>query len=161
MILDNKKMALLSLVAIFLITIDRWFKAVAVNLFDPNHYLPLTSWLRLSLSWNKNIAFSLPASGLILKIIIIILIIIFITIYLYWRKKNRLIEASWMLWIIFGSISNLYDRFKYEAVVDYIDLQYFTIFNLADILICLGATGLIWFNLKNKPQHNQINNTKQ
>ena len=48
-----------------------------------------------------------------------------------------------MALIIFGAVSNLYDRLKYGFVIDYFDLKYFTIFNIADAMIFFGALGVI------------------
>jgi len=38
-----------------------------------------------------------------------------------------------------GAASNLLDRFWRGAVVDFIDLRFWPVFNLADIAICVGA----------------------
>ena len=47
-----------------------------------------------------------------------------------------------------GSIGNLYDRIKFSAVPDFIDLHYnnfhWFIFNIADIFITLGILCLIY-----------------
>ncbi|MFH1413004.1 MAG: signal peptidase II [bacterium] len=146
---DNKKMVILSLIAIFFITIDRWFKAVAINFL--NEQTLGTSWFKLNLNFNQNIAFSLPLQGIILNALIIILIIILITAYLHLRSKNYYLKSGWLLIIIFGSISNMFDRIKYGAVIDYLDLKYFTVFNIADVMIVVGALSLICLELK-KPK---------
>ncbi|MBU1778489.1 signal peptidase II, partial [Patescibacteria group bacterium] len=44
-----------------------------------------------------------------------------------------------MFFIIFGAISNLTDRLEYGYVIDYFSLKYFTIFNLADVMIVIGV----------------------
>ena len=41
--------------------------------------------------------------------------------------------------IISGGISNILDRLFRGAVVDFIDLKIFPIFNFADVFICLGV----------------------
>ena len=50
--------------------------------------------------------------------------------------------------VLGGSLGNLYDRVKYSAVPDFIDLHYnnfhWFIFNIADIFITLGIICLIF-----------------
>ncbi len=56
-----------------------------------------------------------------------------------------------LTFIIFGAMSNLLDRLKYGCVICYLDLKYFTVFNLADIMIVGGALWLlILITTKNK-----------
>jgi signal peptidase II len=38
-----------------------------------------------------------------------------------------------------GAASNLYDRMRHGTVIDFIDLNYWPIFNVADIAITAGA----------------------
>ena len=63
---------------------------------------------------------------------------------LYLSIKKDYIKAWLLLAIIFGAISNLFDRIKYGYVIDYLDLKYFTVFNLADVMIVGGVIGLGW-----------------
>jgi signal peptidase II len=44
-----------------------------------------------------------------------------------------------------GATSNLYDRLRRGAVIDFVKVGWWPIFNLADVGICLGATFAIWF----------------
>ncbi len=52
--------------------------------------------------------------------------------------------------IVLGAGSNLLDRIKYSYVIDYIDLKYFTVFNIADTMISLGVALLLFYELKTK-----------
>jgi len=99
---------------------------------------------------NYYISFSLPIGGVLLNWIIlsIILILLFITIYLILAKKYKNNEYLPLTFIIFGAISNVLDRFNYGYVIDYLDLKYFTVFNLADTMITIGVCWLIYLNLK-------------
>ena len=146
------KMVVISLIAVFFIILDRWFKAVAINILAHGS-LPITDWLKLSLDYNPYIAFSLPVSGWLLNILITIIAIILIAIYLYYKKRQLWLEAGWLFMIILGALSNLYDRWRYQAVVDYINISWFTVFNLADILICWGI--LNWLYLEYQRSKNQ------
>jgi signal peptidase II len=44
-----------------------------------------------------------------------------------------------------GAASNLYDRLRHGAVIDFVDLGGWPIFNLADVAITLGVMAAIWF----------------
>jgi signal peptidase II len=54
-----------------------------------------------------------------------------------------------ILYLILGAgISNVIDRMIYGAVVDYISIGNFPIFNLADMVISLGVGVMIWREMK-------------
>jgi lipoprotein signal peptidase len=46
---------------------------------------------------------------------------------------------------IAGAGSNLYDRLRRGAIVDFIDVGWWPVFNLADVAITLGVPAAIWF----------------
>jgi signal peptidase II len=133
-----KKIAWLIAGAIFFI-IDRYLKNLAVTT-NQSHDL-LGDILTFNFIPNYNIAFSLPLKGPWL-VASISLIIIAITIYLLSVKLKNYEKISFFL-ILLGAISNLLDRLQYGFVIDYFDLKWFTIFNLADVLITLGTVMLI------------------
>ncbi len=105
---------------------------------------------------NKNIAFSLPFPKNIL-IILIIIILFFLFFYLLksYQKKNTTLIFSLTL-IILGTVSNLIDRLVFGFVIDYINISFFTVLNLADIMIASGVIILVFQNLF-KDRRNNIN----
>ncbi len=50
--------------------------------------------------------------------------------------------------IVAGAVGNLVDRIIFRSVRDFIDLQIWPIFNVADVLICIGAAGLAYASLR-------------
>ena len=44
-----------------------------------------------------------------------------------------------------GATSNLYDRVRHGAVIDFLDVGWWPVFNLADVAITLGAIAALWF----------------
>jgi len=141
--LSFKKMAAYLTAIIFFVTADRLFKVLALNHF----FLPpidlLNQVFRLNYSQNYYLAFSLPLTGWLINGSIIFIILIFVHYFVYWQLKVEYNKAGWTLFIIFGAISNLADRLNYGFVIDYFDLKYFTVFNLADIMIVGGVIGLV------------------
>lgn len=130
--------------------VDRIFKYLAINGILPN--IHAGQFLKLSFIPNHFISFSLPLSGTPLMIIagLMITIIVLAIIYLIINKKSETLEVVLLTTILFGAISNYTDRVFYGFVIDYIDLQNFTVFNLADTMICLGAAGIILMNFKKR-----------
>ena len=140
------------IVVIFFVVFDRLFKGLAMkDVFNEPIQL-VSNILSFNFSANYNIAFSLPLAGPILEIIIIFIILFLIYNLIVLLKKHNLAEAGLMFIIILGAMSNFLDRFKYGYVIDYLDLKYFTVFNLADVMIVGGLVGLVWQLIKKKKQ---------
>lgn len=79
--------------------------------------------------------------------------LVFYIIYLIINKKAETLEVVLLTTILFGAISNYTDRINYGFVIDYLYLKNFTVFNIADAMIFLGAGGIILNNFKrNKRQ---------
>lgn len=137
---NYKNIAGLIVLAMFFI-LDQFLKSRALRL-SPGESLPLLGdWLNFRFVPNPYIAFSLPLSGNILNILLICLIsaLIFYDIYLILSKKGQKSLILPLTYILIGAISNVLDRISVGAVIDYFDLKYFTIFNLADVLITVGV----------------------
>ena len=143
---SNKlKIAVIFSTAIFFVS-DRFLKQLVMKLSDQPFEL-LGNWLQFNFAANKNISFSLPLSGVWLKILIAV-IIMGLIIYMIREIKNK--NGNWplLLAIISGASSNLYDRFKYDYVIDYLDMKYFTVFNLADAMIVVSIGFLLFCLLR-------------
>lgn len=136
--------------AIFFI-VDRFLKNKALDFLG--EYNLVGSFLKFNFTANEYIAFSLPVKGVFFNIILLILIfLIFVfCIFLWYKKKYE--EFFGFLLIFSGALSNLIDRFKHSFVIDYLDLMYFTVFNLADVLIFCGSVFLLFFYFKQKPEN--------
>jgi signal peptidase II len=147
------KTVALIILAVFFVLADRFFEALCLKgWFDQP--MPIIGDL-FSLRYVKNyyIAFSIPFSGPILTGIIGLIIVILL---IYWLKpllsnhdNSPTLKLNYPLTIlIIGAILNFTDRVKYGFIIDYFYLKYFTIFNLADIMIVTGVCWLIIFNKK-------------
>lgn len=138
---------------------DRWLKVIARQLGPETSYRLLGDWGLFRFTPNTYISFSIPFSGILLNIIIILLIIgIIYYIFTLILDKNKRISShsDWKITIIlltivlFGAISNIQDRLLYGYVVDYLELKYFTVFNIADIMISVSTIILIVRTLRTK-----------
>ena len=148
-----KKMIFGFLLIIFFL-FDRFLKVLAINYFSDSSLGLFSNFFKFSFAKNYNIAFSLPLSGWWLNCLIIV-IIACLAFYFWQTYKNRnYYKTLFLLFILLGAVSNLYDRFKFGYVIDYFDLEYFTVFNLADVMIVGGVLGIL-FTIKFK--RNTIN----
>lgn len=143
--------AIASVIAIFFIA-DRWLKIIALNL---RHSVPIKligDIFTFSFVPNYYMAFSLPVGGLILNLAVLLVITALAIFIFYLINKNpaRRLDIIFLTIILIGAISNIFDRLAYGFVIDYLSLKYFTIFNLADVMISGGALILIAANLKNR-----------
>lgn len=108
----------------------------------------------LSLTYAKNygIAFSMLKEKRIIIIAISILLISFLIYVLkkdYISKNKDTCLVNIAFGILFGGIlGNLFDRIVRGFVIDYINVSFFSIFNLADIAITFGVVLLIIDNIK-------------
>lgn len=147
--LQISNIAWLIVTAMFFI-LDRYLKYLITNIQPSQPQKIINNLLTFNFVPNDRIAFSLPISGLWLNFAIIT-IIITILIYLFSNLKSLAkIEIIAIFGLILGATSNLLDRLKYGYVIDYLDLRWFTIFNLADVLISLNIFILIFYLLKIK-----------
>ena len=132
-----------------LFVLDRLSKTYVISLIEKNQSeLFINDYLNITLNWNRGIAFGLlsfNATTIYHLISILILTIIIYLIYLM-VKSDSLGKILFAL-IIGGAAGNLFDRFTYFAVPDFIDFHinsfhWFT-FNVADIFISLGIFFII------------------
>ncbi len=133
-----KRMAPYIIIAILFLIADRLFKSLAVNEFFGKTFALVGNLLVINYTRNYQLAFSLPFSNswAIILIFIISAGILFYLLILLTRKSYA--KAGILIFIILGAASNLYDRIVYGYVIDYLDLKYFTVFNVADIMIVGG-----------------------
>jgi len=126
---------LLALIGTFII--DQSIKMLFV---EGGYYLK-GSCIDLELHYNRGVAFSMFAFlGDKLKWIQLLLVfgILFFVFYEGYLKKYAFAIGL----IIGGAISNLYDRFIHQGVVDYVAWHCgfnFAVFNYADVMIDLGV----------------------
>ena len=113
-----------------------------------------SNYLNIQLVWNEGIAFGLLSfNESFFYNIITFFISIVIIILIYFSSKSKSFEKIAYVLIIGGALGNLFDRVYYNAVPDFIDLNYqgyhWFIFNVADIFITVGIICLIFAELLN------------
>ena len=153
--MTNKKKIYLFIFILVLFTIDRISKILILKNFLNNSLseIYLNSFLNFSLVWNSGIGFGiLQIEPNIFYSIISIIITAINLILIYWMlTSSNYLESIFISIILGGALGNLFDRYYYSSVPDFIDLHYesfhwFT-FNIADIFITIGIIGLIIIDL--------------
>ena len=151
-----KKLSIYFLIVLVIFSFDRISKVLILNILEDKDKVDIyiNSFLNFYLVWNKGIGFGLfssDGSTAYNLITFIIFVINGIIIYLVFIEKG--IKVYFLLTILGGSLGNLFDRLYYNAVPDFIDLNYqgyhWFIFNVADIFITVGIICLIFAELIN------------
>ena len=133
----------MSAVVALVVLVDQLTKSWAVReLADRSIHLFWT--LRLELSFNSGFAFS---QGQGLTRYITVLVVLLIAVLVWWSRG----VDSWLLAIalallIGGAVGNLSDRLfrgNGGAVIDFIDPQWWPVFNVADMAVSCGAVLLV------------------
>ncbi len=145
-----KKNLLSFFLIIIIFCIDRVSKFLIIQSSSPygEMNINVTSFLNLNLIWNDGIAFGLFSFDQNLYYNILTIFIFLIILIIVWLMLNsKGFEQLSFILIIGGSLGNIFDRFYYSAVPDFIDIHFnnyhWFIFNVADIFITLGILFLI------------------
>jgi len=149
--MTNKKKIYLFIFILVLFTIDRISKILILKNSLSEIYI--NSFLNFSLVWNSGIGFGiLQLEPNIFYLLISIIITAINLILIYWMlTSSNYLESIFISIILGGALGNLFDRYYYSSVPDFIDFHYesfhwFT-FNIADIFITIGIIGLIIIDL--------------
>ena len=160
---NNKKFYLNLSIVFFVYILDRITKIYILHLTQNNFGSEIFSskYLNIFPIWNKGISFGLLSFDKInlyhflsffISVIILVLIIMAI--------KNQGFKRLFLLIIIGGALGNLYDRIRFNGVLDFIDFHvgnfHWFIFNVSDIFITIGVVGMILLELiTNKKKLNE------
>lgn len=138
------------IIALITFVIDQIIKSLSLVYLTNIPIIP--NILSLTYAKNYGIAFSMLLEK---RIIIIVISILLISFLIYVLKKDYILKNkdSWLVNIAFGIlfggiVGNLFDRIIRGFVIDYINVSFFSIFNLADIAITFGVVLLIIDNIK-------------
>ncbi|MDZ7673644.1 MAG: signal peptidase II [Acidimicrobiales bacterium] len=140
-------------IAAVTIVVDQLTKWWAVSaLSDPPRIIDLFWTLRFNLLYNRGTAFSLTDdSGRFVSAVAVVVVIVLL-------RSARSTRSGWTTWsyglVIGGTVGNIVDRLFREAdsflgggVVDFVDLQWFPVFNVADAALVIGIGVLLYAGL--------------
>ena len=144
-------------IALVLVIIDQLSKTWAVSTLTDGHVINIVGSLRFALGFNSGFAFSQGQSlGPFIGIVALVAIALLMRAML---RAHSALAAYGLSGIVAGAIGNVSDRlfresgFLHGRVVDFIDLQWFPVFNVADSAISVGACLLIIAMVRESRDH--------
>ena len=146
----NFKKTLLNFGIILIIFLaDRLTKIYILKIAEVENAVDIyiNTYLNFYLIWNKGIAFGLFSfNERFIYNIITVIILLIIVVILIMVIKNKGFKKYSLMFVLGGSLGNLFDRIYYSAVPDFIDFHlndfHRFVFNVADIFITLGIVCL-------------------
>lgn len=147
----KKKYVTIIIISSVVFLLDRFTKYLVLDLFENITIteIYINHFINLLLIWNDGIAFGLLnfSDQKIYNLITIIIFFVSIVVLII-ALKSKTYDVYFFSMIFGGALGNLFDRVKYNAVPDFIDLHinnyHWFIFNVADIFISLGVICLIF-----------------
>lgn len=142
--------------AVLVLVLDVLTKGWAVSALSDGRDIHIIWTLHFALTHNEGMAFSTgtnvgPFIGMLAIVVIAILL-------LTMRKQGNVVSVIATGCIIGGALGNVVDRvfrgsgFMGGAVVDFIDLRWWPVFNVADIGIVCGALAVAYSMIVSQPE---------
>jgi signal peptidase II len=151
LVLTRSSTSTAKIIIALVVICDQVTKHWALNSLNNGRTIDIFWTLRFNLVFNSGMAFS-KGQGLG-RLIGLLAIGVAVWLWLSLRKASTTIGLVGTAMLIGGAIGNVIDRlFRGDAwlkgsVVDFIDLQWFPVFNVADSSVTIGAMLLIYSSI--------------
>ena len=148
------------LISAVIVLLDQVSKAWALRDLADGRIIHVIWTMQFNLTYNRGMAFS-RGTGIGPIIGVIGLVVVVLLLLSLRRADNALTRVATGL-IIGGAVGNILDRllrgsgWMRGAVIDFIDFQWWPVFNVADMAIMIGAATMMVAMLK---YNSQINRT--
>ena len=148
------------LISAVIVLLDQISKAWALRDLADGRIIHVIWTMQFNLTFNRGMAFS-RGTGIGPIIGVIALVVVVLLLLSLRRADNALTRVATGL-IIGGAVGNILDRlfrgsgWMRGAVIDFIDFQWWPVFNVADMAIMIGAATMMVAMLK---YNSQINRT--
>ncbi|MCF7869972.1 MAG: signal peptidase II [Candidatus Omnitrophica bacterium] len=147
---DKLTLLLTPSIAFFIIGLDFWIKTYLRLNYSFQSFPLIDKLVYITVVFNSGTAFGLLQRETTL-LIYFTLILISVFWFIYKKEQEKKLTFLIATGLIFGgAFSNLIDRLMLGAVVDYIDLRFWPVFNLSDSCITIGAILLIIDSLRKR-----------
>lgn len=133
----------IAITALLVVGLDQLTKAWALSTLD-DRTIDLFWTLRLRLVFNTGSAFGLGSRySPIIALVAVVVVLVLLRAGRGLRGRGALVAVGL---VVGGAVGNLLDRIFREgggllggAVVDFVDFEWWPVFNVADVAICVGA----------------------
>ncbi len=136
--------------------LSKWW--ILADIMNPPHVWEVTPFLNIVLHWNRGVTFGLfNHEALWLPYVFIGAAVVILLFLLNWLMRTpSLLIALGLGFVMGGAAGNVIDRFRFGAVLDFLDFHalghHWPAFNLADSAIVCGVGLLLLENLVSRPK---------
>lgn len=102
----------------------------------------LGQWLYLTYIQNRGAAFGILPGQSWFFLAAAALVILGLIIYNHRYRVEKPVQI-WTGLIVAGAAGNFIDRLRFQYVIDFLDLRWWPVFNLADTAVVIGSTLLV------------------
>jgi len=144
----NRRLSLVAAIVVIEVALDQATKAWAESSLGSTRFISVLPTLQLDLTYNSGFSFGTGSNrGQLIGVGVIT-----ISVILIWQilRETRPSRTILMAVILGGAIGNLIDRaFRADhgilsgRVVDFIDVSWYAVFNMADMFVVVGAITLV------------------
>lgn len=135
----------LLLVAVAAVVADQLTKRVVASALDYGDAVELAGPFSIHYVRNTGIAFGLFSSATSIVIVLTAVAVGCMLVYFARSGQRHPLLPVALGFVLGGSVSNLVDRVRLGYVTDFLDLEYWPAFNLADTFIVVGV-GLLFLS---------------
>jgi signal peptidase II len=137
------------------VLLDQLTKTWAVNRLSGGRQIDLVGSLRFNLAFNEGAAFSVGNGWNLGPWIAVLALVVVSTLVFTGPTVRSTFGAIAVGMVAGGAVGNLLDRafragsgFLGGRVVDFIDVQWWPVFNVADSAVSVGAVALVLYSLR-------------
>ena len=140
------------IIFILAVGLDQLSKYLIVTSLALGESMPvIDGFLQFTYTLNQGASFSILQGQRVIFIIVTLLVLGLIFFLLRKIPQDMRLFRAFIALFCGGTIGNFIDRLHSGAVIDFIDLGWFPIFNIADSCICVSAVAICLMLLFGKP----------
>ncbi len=130
--------------ALGIVVVDQAVKGIVTATLKGGRVIDILGGVvRLDYTWNRGAAFGVFPTGGAFFALVALLVSLGILVYYRRVADSPLLVRAALGLILGGAVGNLIDRVRLGYVVDFIDLRWWPVFNLADSAIVIGVGLLV------------------